>query len=60
MLLVNKVIGLVFDKLIMKFFFFDNLIKIIILIVLYGRDIEVFYILGIKVKCGVDFYEFRR
>lgn len=54
---VNKATGLAFDKSTMKLFFSDNSTKTITSTALHGRDTEVFYTPGIKVKCGVDFHE---
>lgn len=47
LLFVDKLIGLVFDKFFKKFYFLDNLMYIIRLMMLYRENIMVFYILGI-------------
>lgn len=47
LLFVDKLIGLVFDKFLKKFYFLDNLMYIIRLVMLYRENIMVFYILGI-------------
>lgn len=49
LLLINRVIGLVFDKFMMMFYIFDKFMKLIMLIILNGEDRIIFYILGIKV-----------
>lgn len=47
LLFVDKLIGLVFDKFLKKFYFLDNLMYIIRLMMLYIENIMVFFMLGI-------------
>lgn len=47
LLFVDKLIGLVFDKFLKKFYFLDNLMYIIRLMMLYRENIMVFFMLGI-------------
>lgn len=46
-------IGLVFDKLMMIFFYFDVLEKVILFVMLYGKNKKIFYVIGICYMLGL-------